>query len=276
MRDVLLRLLRQPAGLLGLLLLLAVLVLVLGGGHLAPQNPETFHPLSRFQGPSLAYPLGTDQFGRDLLSRILSGARPTILFGLAAMLLGSVTGVGIGLVSGYLGGIVDDVIMRIVEAFLSIPSLLFAVLIVTVLGGGMANGILAVAVTIAPPMARIARGATLAVRGRDFIAAAVTRGESRAYILLREVAPNIAAPIIVEATIRAAFAVMAGATLSFLGLGAQPPSSDWGLMIADARSIMQRNPWLVVGPGAGIAAVAIGFNLFGDALRDALNPRLGR
>jgi peptide/nickel transport system permease protein len=150
------------------------------------------------------------------------------------------------------------------------------VLILTVLGGGTANGILAVAITIAPPMARIARGVTLSIRNRDFVAAAIARGERRSFVLLREVAPNIAAPLVVEATIRVAFAIMAGATLSFLGLGAQPPASDWGLMIAEARSNMQRNPWLVIGPGLGIAAVAIGFNLFGDALRDALNPRLRR
>ena len=276
MADVLRRVLRHPSGIIGLALLLLALVIVIGGPALAPYNPEAFHAAARFRGPSLQFPLGTDQFGRDLLSRVLSGARFTILFGLAATALGGMVGVTVGLVSGYWGGMLDEVIMRLVEAFLSIPSLLFAVLILTVLGGGTINGILAVSITIAPPMARITRGVTLAVRERDFVGAAIARGESTCFILMREIAPNLAAPIVVEATIRVAFAIMAGATLSFLGLGAQPPASDWGLMIADARSVMQRNPWLVIGPGAGIAIVAIGFNLFGDALRDALNPRLRR
>ena len=276
MADVLRRLLRHPSGAIGLVLLLLALVLVLGGPALAPYNPEQFHAAARFRGPSLQFLLGTDQFGRDLLSRVLNGARFTILFGLAATGLGGAAGVAIGLVSGYFGGWVDEIIMRLVEAFLSIPSLLFAVLILTVLGGGTLNGILAIAITVAPPMARITRGVTLAVRKRDFVDAAIARGESAGFILLWEIAPNLAAPIVVEATIRVAFAIMAGATLSFLGLGAQPPASDWGLMIADARSIMQRNYWLVIVPGAGIALVAIGFNLFGDALRDVLNPRLRR
>jgi len=261
---------------MGFLLLAIVTILIIGGPDLAPYDPEAFHPKFRYQGPSLQFLLGTDQFGRDLLSRVLGGARSTILFGITATALGTVTGATIGLISGYAGGAIDEVIMRLVEALLSIPSLLFAVLILTVLGGGTVNGILAVAITIAPPMARIARGVTLSVRNRDFVAAAIARGERRSFVLLREVAPNIAAPLVVEATIRVAFAIMAGATLSFLGLGAQPPASDWGLMIAEARSNMQRNPWLVIGPGLGIAAVAIGFNLFGDALRDALNPRLRR
>jgi peptide/nickel transport system permease protein len=276
MVDVMRRLLRHPSGVVGLVLLLLALIVMIGGPALAPYDPEAFHAAFRFRGPSLQFPLGTDQFGRDLLSRVLSGARFTILFGLAATGLGGLVGVTIGLISGYRGGLLDEVAMRLVEAFLSIPSLLFAVLILTVLGGGTLNGILAVAITIAPPMARITRAVTLAVRERDFVSAAMTRGESTWFILLYEIMPNLAAPIVVEATIRIAFAIMAGATLSFLGLGARPPASDWGLMIADARSIMQRNPWLVIGPGAGIAIVAIGFNLFGDALRDALNPRLRR
>ncbi|MGE0718679.1 MAG: ABC transporter permease [Alphaproteobacteria bacterium] len=274
MPDIWRRLLRHPSGRIGCLLILIAVVLVVVGPHLAPYDPETFHARRRFEGPSADFLLGTDQFGRDLLSRLLHGARTTIAFGLIATAAGTTVGTAIGLASGYAGGLVDEAVMRVMDALLAIPHLLFSLLIVTVLGGSTVNAIAAVAVGIAPGMARIARSVTLSVKQRDFVAAAVARGESHGFTMLREVLPNVAAAVVVEASIRVAFATMVGATLSFLGLGAQPPASDWGLMISEARPHMLRNPWLIIGPGAGIALIAIGFNLFGDALRDALNPRV--
>ena len=256
---------------------LGLLVIVLGaaflGPFLAPYDPQAFHPVARLEGPSAAHWLGTDQFGRDLLSRLLNGAPSTVFFGIGATLLGVGAGSVIGVVAGTAGGWVDSVIMRILDGLLAVPELLFTLLIVTFLGGGMGQAMLAVAIAFTPGMARIARSSVLSIRTREYVLAAVARGEPSHYIVLREVLPNAIGPIIVEATIRVAFAIMIGATLGFLGLGAQPPSTEWGLMVAEARQFMFRNAWTVAVPGVAIAMAAMGFNLFGDALRDRLDPR---
>ncbi|MBI1773908.1 MAG: ABC transporter permease [Proteobacteria bacterium] len=265
---------RQPQGFVGAGILAFLAVIVLFGAAIAPYEPSEFHAASRLQGPSAAFLLGTDQFGRDILSRLLHGARSTILFGVFATSLGTFFGTLLGVTSGYLGGRLDNLIMRSIDGVIAIPDLLFALLIVTVLGGGAGHAMLAVAIAFTPGMARISRSATLSVRTREYVQAAIARGEGRLYIIGREMLPNVLAPVIVEASIRVSFAVMLGATLGFLGLGAQPPSSEWGLMIAEARSFMFRNAFTVLWPGLGIALVAIGFNLAGDALRDALNPRV--
>ena len=268
--------LANPLGFAGTVVLLVAAVQVILGPALAPYDPLEFHPRNRLEGPSLAFWLGTDQFGRDIFSRVMVGARSTIAFGVVATLLGTVAGSLIGVVSGYVGGRLDDAIMRLMDAFMAIPNLLLAMLIITVLGPSTTNAVLAVAVAFTPSMARIARSVTLSVRTRDFVHAAVARGEGAGYVVFREILPNVVAPVVIEASIRIAFAIMIGATLSFLGLGAQPPDSDWGLMVSEARSYMFRNPWLVVWPSLAIGVVAIGFNLFGDGLRDALNPRVGQ
>ena len=270
------RLLTNPLGLAGTLVLLVAAAQVVLGPALAPYDPLEFHPRNRLEGPSLAFWFGTDQFGRDVFSRVMVGARSTVLFGVVATLLSTAAGSLVGIVSGYVGGRIDDLIMRATDSFMAIPNLLLAMLIITVLGPSTTNAVLAVAVSFTPSMARIARSVTLSVRTRDFVHAAVARGEGAAYIVLREILPNVVAPVVIESSIRVAFAIMIGATLSFLGLGAQPPASDWGLMVSEARSFMFRNPWLVVWPSLAIGSVAIGFNLFGDGLRDALNPRVGR
>ena len=217
--------------------------------------------------------LGTDQFGRDLLSRLLTGARSTIAFGLGATALGVLAGSIIGVTAGVIGGWIDSVIMRVLDGLLAVPDLLFTLLIVTVLGAGTGHAMLAVAVAFTPGMARIARSAVLSIRTREYVLAAIARGESWSWIIGREVIPNAIGPIVVEATIRVSFAIMIGATLGFLGLGAQPPSTEWGLMVAEARQFMFRNPWCVAVPGVAIAVAALGFNLFGDALRDSFDPR---
>ena len=256
---------------------LGFLVIVLGaaffGPFLAPYDPQAFHPTARLEGPSATHWLGTDQFGRDLLSRLLNGAPSTVFFGIGATLLGVGAGSLIGVVAGTAGGWIDSVIMRILDGLLAVPELLFTLLIVTFLGGGMGQAMLAVAIAFTPGMARIARSSVLSIRTREYVLAAVARGEPSHYIVLREVLPNAIGPIIVESTIRVAFAIMIGATLGFLGLGAQPPSTEWGLMVAEARQFMFRNAWTVAVPGVAIAMAAMGFNLFGDALRDRFDPR---
>ncbi len=264
---------RHPTGLIGSCLLALVLGAAVFGAVLAPYDPQLFQPLARLQGPSAGHWLGTDQFGRDILSRILHGARATIAFGVGATLLGVVAGAVIGVTAGVVGTWVDSLIMRTIDGLLAVPDLLFTLLIVTVLGGGTGHAMLAVAVAFTPGMARISRSAVLSIRTREFVQAATARGESRIYIMAAEVLPNSVGPLIVEATIRVSFAVLLGATLGFLGLGAQPPSTEWGLMIAEARQFMFRNPWCVAAPGIAIAMTAMGFNLFGDALRDVFDPR---
>jgi peptide/nickel transport system permease protein len=266
-------LMRSPHGLLGLIGVTFLLVVAIIGPAIAPQDPESFNYGARFAAPSAAHFFGTDWYGRDLFSRVLTGARSTVLLALLATVIGTVSGTLIGIVSGYLGGRADEVIMRLIDAVMAIPGLLFALMIIAVMGSSSINAVLAIGIAFAPGMARIARSVTLQVRSTDYVAAARSRGEGAAWIVLAEILPNVVAPVIVESTIRVAFAIMTLATLSFLGLGAQPPSPEWGLMIAEARDHLFRSPWPVIVPGGAIALVAIAFNLLGDGLRDVLNPR---
>jgi peptide/nickel transport system permease protein len=273
MPEAVRRFLRSPQGVAGLLLVAVAVLAAAIGPLVAPYSPEQFHITARFRGPGPDFWLGTDQFGRDLLSRILLGARPTLLLAILATVLGTGLGAVIGTLSAFLGGRADEAIMRTVDAIMAIPGLLLALLIVTALGANAANALVAIGIAFAPGMARITRSVALTVRKQDYVNAAVARGESSRFVVLSEMLPNVIAPIVVETTIRVAFAIMTLATLSFLGLGAQPPSSEWGLMVSEARSYLFRNPWMMVWPGIAIAIVAIGFNLLGDGLRDALNPR---
>lgn len=266
-------LMRSPHGFLGLIGVTFLLVVSIIGPAIAPQDPESFNYGARFAAPSAAHLFGTDWYGRDLFSRVLTGARSTVLLALLATVIGTVSGTLIGIVSGYLGGRADEVIMRLIDAVMAIPGLLFALMIIAVMGSSSINAVLAIGIAFAPGMARIARSVTLQVRSTDYVAAARSRGEGAAWIVLAEILPNVVAPVIVESTIRVAFAIMTLATLSFLGLGAQPPSPEWGLMIAEARDHLFRSPWPVIVPGGAIALVAIAFNLLGDGLRDVLNPR---
>jgi len=265
-----------PNAVIAILLLALIATVAIAGPWVAPYDPQAFFPMVRLQGPSAAHWLGTDEYGRDLLSRILNGAPETVLFGLFATVFGVGIGALIGVTAGVLGGWADNAIMRVLDGLLAVPDLLFTLLIVTVLGAGMGHAMLAVAIVFAPGMARIARSSVLSVRTRDYVRAAVARGESGAYVVMREVLPNALSPIIVESTIRVSFAIMIGATLGFLGLGAQPPSTEWGLMVSQGRQYMFSNPWCVAVPGISIALAALGFNLAGDALRDSLDPRGSR
>ncbi len=267
-------LLRLPHGAIGLFLCVFLLLITIFGPLLAPHDPETMNFGSRFAPPSAEFPLGTDWYGRDLLSRLMVGAQPTILLALLATVLGTGAGAVIGIASGYAGGWTDEVVMRLTDALIAIPSLLLSLMILTVLGSSSINAVLAIAIAFTPGMARISRSITLQVRNLDYVAAARSRGEGVGWIIFAEILPNVAAPVVVEGTIRVAFAIMTLATLSFLGLGAQPPSPEWGLMISEARDHLFRSPWPVLAPAVAIATVAIGFNLLGDGLRDVLNPKV--
>ena len=272
MTEIFKRLLRSPQGATGLFIILLALVMVIGGKALAPYDPESLSILARFKPPGAEHWFGTDQMGRDIFSRVLVGARATIVLSLLATIAAMVIGSVIGTASAYLGGRFDEFLMRTMDAVMAIPSLLFALLIVSTLGESSINAVLAITIAFVPGMVRLSRSVALATRQQDYISSAIARGESASYIIIREMLPNILAPIIVEATIRVAFAIMLFATLSFLGLGAQPPEPEWGLMVSEARDYFFNAPWMMMLPSLAIAIVAIGFNLLGDGLRDALNP----
>jgi peptide/nickel transport system permease protein len=267
------RLLRTPQGAIGMAILLLILLMVVFGPVVAPHDPDAIDFMGRFRPPGGRDWLGGDQFGRDVFSRLLVGARVTVPLAVLATVLGTLGGSVIGTISAYLGGRWDEAIMRSVDAVMAIPGLLLALLLVSSLGNGSLNATVAIAIAFVPGMARVTRSVALAVRAQDYVQAAVARGEGGGFIVVREMLPNVMGPVVVETTIRVAFAVMMFATLSYLGLGAQPPAADWGLMVAEARGFIHQAPWVMLAPAAAIGMTAIGFNLFGDGLRDALNPR---
>jgi peptide/nickel transport system permease protein len=273
MIELLRRLMRTPQGAIGLGLLSIIAAVCLFGPWLEPQDPERIDFLGRFRMLGSKNWLGADQLGRDVLSRLLVGARATVPMALLATLAGTAAGAVIGITSAYLGGRLDEAIMRTIDAVMAIPGLLLALLLVSTLGSGAGNAVIAIAIAFAPGMARVTRSVALNVRNQDYIKAATARGEGAPWILFREMLPNVMAPIVIEATIRVSFAVMLFATLSFLGLGAQPPAAEWGLMVSEARQYLHQAPWILIAPSAAIAVTAIAFNLLGDGLRDALNPK---
>lgn len=234
----------------------------------------TMNMSKKFLTPSIEHPFGTDHYGRDLLSRIMFGAGISLFVGIATMLISLVLGSLIGAVAGYYGGKVDDVLMRIVDIFLAIPSTLLAITLVAALGQGMFNLLLATALSQVPTFARVVRSAILTVKDQDYVEAARTYGATDGRIILRYIIPNAIGPIIVQATMNVARAILAISSLSFIGLGISPPTPEWGSMLSDARGQMRYYPHLVMIPGAAIALAVISLNLIGDGLRDALDPRL--
>lgn len=255
---------------LGSLLLGLVIVLAALAPLVAPYSVTEQSILDKLQPPSGKHALGTDQYGRDLLTRTLFGGRTALLLGLGAVALGLALGVPVGLASGYVGGRIDEAVMRLVDAFLSFPALLMALMIITALGASTTHAVLAIGVANAPGIARIVRSQTLAVREEEFVLAARAQGDWHGWIMFGEILPNVLPTVVIEATIRIGFAILAGASLSFLGLGVQPPQADWGLMIREARQYIFLSPWPLLCPGAALALTIVGFNLFGDGLRDRL------
>src|SRR5215207_6207473 len=239
MAEVLRRLVRTPQGAIGLSIIALVLIAVLFGPWLAPRDPFAISPLQSYRPPGPVNFLGTDHLGRDLLSRILHGASATVAMAILATLAGTLAGSLIGTGSAYLGGRLDELMMRTVDAVMAIPSLLMSLLVVSMLGRSATNAVIAIAIAFTPGMARISRSVALAVRKQDYVSAAIARGEGASFIILREMLPNALAPIVVEMTIRFAFSVMLFSTLSFLGLGAQPPTC---FLSRARRSTTSREP----------------------------------
>jgi len=266
-------LLGSPTAAVGTALLAIHVGLAVFGPALAPRHFARFDILHTLEPPSRAFWGGTDQFGRDQLSRVMWGARGTLLLATACTILGVGLGVIVGMVGAFYRGLIDEVLMRIVDALMALPALLLAMLVLTTVGANPVYVALGIGVVFMPRSARVVRGIALALASSEFIDAARARGEHGLYIIFAEMLPNAWAPIIVEATIRFAYAILLATSLGFLGLGAQPPAPDWGLMINEALPFLAQAPWLAILPAAGISSVVIGANLLGDALREALALR---
>jgi peptide/nickel transport system permease protein len=251
-------------------LTVAVLLLAILGLIWTPYAPSAVDLLHRSAGPGASHLFGTDQYGRDVLSRIMAGAWRSVSLGLAAMALAAAVGVPLALAGAYWRGWVDTAMMRVIDALLSIPSLIFALLIIAGLGTGHAQAIAALGIAAAPRFTRVVRGAALDAAHQDYVTAARARGETALYIQYREILPNVWPPIVVETTIFAGFALMGGAALSFLGLGTQPPAADWGVMVRDAQRYLSQSWWPLLAPAATISLAIVGFNLLGEGLRDRL------
>ncbi len=259
---------------IGLGLLGPMIAIVIVAPVLPLPDPTATDAANAFASPSAEHWFGTDHHGRDLFARTLLGGRVSLLFGLGSTAIGLLLGVPIGLASGYFGGNVDEGLMRFMDLFLAFPSLLLALLILAVFGGSMQYAILAVGLVFTPRIARIVRGSTLSERNETYIEAAKARGESHTHILVHELLPNVKSPIIVEASIRIGFGILIGTSLSFLGLGAQPPNPDWGYMIAESRDYLYNSPWFMLWPGLFLSITVLGFNMLGDGLRDILNVEI--
>jgi peptide/nickel transport system permease protein len=240
---------------------------------LAPHDPEDL-VTTRLTAPQRAHPMGTDEFGRDILSRIIFGSRISLWVGVVAVGIGLGGGASVGLVSGYVGGRVDMLLMRVVDVMFSIPPIILAITLTGVLGPGLTNATMAIGLVYLPAFARVARGPVLAVVGREYIEAARAAGGGATRVLSRHVLPNVMAPLIVQTTLALSTAILAEATLSFLGLGIQPPAPSWGTMLGTGRKYMELAPWVAIFPGAAVMLLVLGFNLLGDGLRDVLDPRL--
>lgn len=266
----------------GLVVIVGVVLLALLADVLAPHSPYipdttiALKPPFWQEGGSIAYPLGTDPIGRDILSRLIYGARLSLLIGIIVVTVSIVVGTILGLIAGYVRGVTEIAIMRLMDIVLTLPSLLLAIVIVAILGPGLINSMMAVALVILPHYVRLARAAVITEVSKDYVMAARVSGAGPLRLMFKEVLPNCTAPLIVQASLGISTAILDAAALGFLGLGAQPPSPEWGTMLADAREFVLRAWWVVTFPGLAILITVLAFNLLGDGLRDALDPKLKR
>jgi peptide/nickel transport system permease protein len=268
------RMLLNPKGFVGAIIVLAFMVTAIFAPALAPYDPTKTNVPRRLEAPSADYRLGTDELGRDVLSRVIHGTRISLLVGVVAVLLAMGIGVTLGALAGYFGGWLDDLIMRGVDIFLAIPTIVLAIGLVAVLGSSLFNVIMALGITSWPVYARVVRGQFLSLKHRDYVEAARASGATNSRIILWHILPNSISPIIVMATLQMATVIVAEASLSFLGLGVQPPTPSWGAMLSTGRRFLQVAFHTAIYPGLAITLTVLGFNLFGDSLRDALDPRL--
>jgi peptide/nickel transport system permease protein len=262
----------RPATIFAMVIIAIFILVAALAPWLAPYNPVAQSPLSINKLPSWEHWLGTDQYGRDVLSRMIHGSRNSLLFGILSPFFAAICGTALGVIAGYFGGIVDRVISRVVDLLLAFPELLLAILIAAVLGGGFWNIIAVITVAFIPGFARVARAQTLSVKQEPFVEAAISMGVSTPVIIFRHIVPNIMAPIVALATLWVASAIRLEASLSFLGIGTRPPNPSWGNIIRDGLNNIFGPPWPIIAAGLAITCVVLAFNLVGDAVRDVLDP----
>ncbi len=275
--SMLLRLLRNRSGVLGLaIVIFYVLIALMGALELTPYPPIEQYRIDRLQEPNDKYQFGTDLYGRDIQSRLMKGATNSLYVAFGSVAISGLCGTLIGAVSAYIGGLFDNVMMRIMDVFFAFPAILLALVVVVILGRGLNKTIIAIAVVYTPIFARVARGPVLSVKEMEFITAARSVGMRDVRILFRHVLPNTLAPLIVQVSLALSWALLTEAGLSFLGLGVQQPEPSWGVMLDESQGLSEIYPWLLIYPGAAIMLGVLGFNLLGDGLRDVLDPRMKR
>jgi len=272
----LLEFLKNKLAVLGLLIILGLILTAVFAGQIAPYDPIATSLADRLQAPGAGHILGTDEVGRDIFSRIVWGSRLTLYVILLVAIIAAPVGIVVGTAAGYFGGIVDTVLMRITDIFLAFPKLILALAFVAALGPGIENAVIAIAITSWPPYARIARAETLTIRNSDFIRAIKLQGAGAMRIIIRHIMPLCMSSLIVRVTLDMAGIILTAAGLGFLGLGAQPPSPEWGAMTSSGRAYILDHWWLITMPGTAIFIVSLAFNLLGDGLREVLDPKRDR
>lgn len=258
----------------GSILIIAVVLVAVFAPWISPCNPVEQSFLNRFSDPQTGHLFGTDEYGRDILSRVIWGSRTSLMVGILSVFFSGIIGVSLGIIAGYRGGTLENIIMRLADAFLSLPSLLMGLIIIVALGSGTSKVIIAISVALTPRFIRLAHGPTLTLKEIGYVEAARASGGGGLRIMLHHILPNIVGPIAVMATLWVATAIRIEASLSFLGLGTQPPHSSWGLMLKSGVNNIIISPWLAVFPGIAIMLAVMAFNMVGDGLRDALDPKL--
>jgi peptide/nickel transport system permease protein len=272
-RSAVRRLMREPAALIGGGIVGLFLVMAALAPLIAPYDPNASDWMAIREAPGWLHPFGTDDLGRDILSRVIHGARASLAAGFISVSIAIAIGVPLGLAAGYFGGVTDIVISRCADALLACPFLVLAIALAAFLGASLENAMIALGVSAMPIFIRVTRGQALSVRAEDYVSAAISQGLSHPKILAAYILPNVVPPIVVQATLTVAIAVLAEASLAFLGLGQPPPAPSWGSMLDAARQFLVEAPWMAIWPGLAIVVVVIGFNMLGDALNDVLNPR---
>jgi peptide/nickel transport system permease protein len=272
--EVLQQLLQRRLAVLGFVILLTVVLMAIFAPAIAPQDPTERNFAEANEPPSLDHPLGTDSFGRDVFSRLLFGAQSSLYVGFMIPIISATIGVPFGLIAGYYSNtLLDTILMRIADTILSFPGIILALTIMAILGGSINNVIIALSITNTPIMARLVRGSVLSVKEEEYVANAEAAGSTDTKIILGHVLPNVTAPIIVQATLVFAFSILNEATLSFLGVGTQPPTPSWGLMLREGKRYLSQAPWIAFSAGLAIMITVLSLNFLGDALRDVLDPK---
>lgn len=268
------RLVKNRLAMIGLIILALLVLVAIFADVIAPYPYDKQDYAAVLQSPSLAHLMGTDEYGRDILSRVIYGSRISLYVGFISLMGGALIGCIVGSIAGFFGGMTDNVIMRICDVLHGIPRIVLAIAIAATIGPGITSALIAVAVSSIPNFARVVRAATMTVRDQEFVEASQSLGASDARIIVHHIFPNILAPIIVQATLGIGTSILLCASLSFLGLGVQPPTPEWGSMLSNARSFMRDYAYMVISPGIAIMLTVLALNLFGDGLRDALDPKL--